>query len=157
MFDCTFEEEESVENSKKKNKNIICQLCGYSIYTQKMFNNKEKEKCEFCKLFCKTKLCCDSTFYVIWNNIWNSLSISDSCYNDCLERCVSSVCCDCCDCCFNVVIFILIVQMNKNVNVVVAIVWIWMKLIMSRIIDIFVIVIKIKENLNGVIIIYQVK
>ena len=100
LFDCTFEEEENLENSNKKNEYTICQICGYSIYTQKIFNNKEKEKCEFCKLLCKTiKLCCDSTFCVICNNICNALNFSDSCDNDCRERCDCSYCCDCCDCC----------------------------------------------------------
>ena len=102
LFENTFEEEENVENAKNKNEYTICQLCGFSIYSQKIFNNKEKEKCEFCKLLCKTiKICCDSTFCVICNNICNSLNFSELCDNDscdCDDCCICIDCCDCCDC-----------------------------------------------------------
>ena len=134
LFDCTFTEEEEenddeedenedfekddnnnnnneekeklIKKHKKKKTYKICQICGFSIYSEKIIKDREKIKCEFLKLLCKTlKNCFDNIFCIVCNNLYNIFKCNcdnESCEacDNCCDYCSCCYCCDCFDCCF---------------------------------------------------------
>ena len=62
LFTCIFTKK--LKEDKKKDEFSICQVCGYTIYTQNIKNpDKIIPKCECIKLICKSfQTCCDLAF-----------------------------------------------------------------------------------------------
>lgn len=63
IFICIFSKNKKEKDKKKENQFSYCQLFGFTIYTQNIFNDKIIPKCECIQLLCKSyKNCCDKNF-----------------------------------------------------------------------------------------------
>ena len=89
LYDCSFKEEEENDEKKNKNEYSIYKIFGCTIYSQKIFKERNKPKCECIKLLCKSlKNCFDNTICAAFDELFKKYF-----------KCNNCECCECCDCC----------------------------------------------------------
>ena len=87
IFVCIFTKNQ--KNTKKGNVYRICQICGYTIYSENIILNDDIPKCECIKLCCKSfKNCCDKAVCAI-------CLCTDEGEEE--EEDIDCCCCCCCD------------------------------------------------------------
>ena len=84
IFVCIFTKNEKKENADG-NKYRVCEICGYTIYSEDIILNQNPPCCECCKLFCNTTKDCLYMAGFSLNNVIDFCGIGEDC-NKCCKK-----------------------------------------------------------------------
>ena len=81
IFVCIFTKNEKKENTDG-NKYRVCEICGYTIYSEDIILNNNPPCCECCKLLCNTTKECLCMAGFTLNKVIDFCQLGERCCND---------------------------------------------------------------------------